>query len=135
MIIPPLEDRHRIASLVRARREAVAARVAAEVPQGLRLAAGLARDLGGETVRDARATVELLRRPWPADAARTAGYSDPPPSSREVPWRDLAQSFRMSTSSFTAAADFCSAAFSLSVSLICQIFSTPLEPSWAGTPT
>lgn len=37
------------------------------------LAPNLARDLGVETVRDARATVELLRRPWPADAARAAG--------------------------------------------------------------
>ena len=39
----------------------------------IRLAPELARELGVETVRDARATVELLRRPRPAEAARTAG--------------------------------------------------------------
>ena len=46
-----------------------------------------------------------------------------------------AQILRTSTSSFTAAADLCSAARSSSVSLISQIFSTPFAPSCAGTPT
>ena len=45
------------------------------------------------------------------------------------------QIFRTSTSSLTAAADFWMAARSGSVSLISQIFSTPLAPSCAGTPT
>ena len=44
-------------------------------------------------------------------------------------------SFRIPTSSWTAAADFLRAAASVSVSLISQIFSTPFWPSWAGTPT
>ena len=44
-------------------------------------------------------------------------------------------SFRMLTSSWTAAADFLRAADSVSVSLISQIFSMPFWPSWAGTPT
>jgi sortase A len=44
-------------------------------------------------------------------------------------------SFRTCTSSWTAAADFWSAAFSSSVSLISKTFSIPSAPSWAGTPT
>jgi|SRR5215471_2970374 len=39
------------------------------------------------------------------------------------------------TSSRTEAADFCRAAFSSSLSLIWTISSTPLEPSFTGTPT
>ncbi len=100
----------------------VAGAVAAVVLLGITVAAG---------IRGTRALVReegwaqpkggpVGRRPTTADASQA---------------RRKGHSFRSSTSSRTAAADLCKAVRSSLVSWTSQTFSTPFEPSCAGTPT